>query len=120
MAYELTKIKNNAKILMIDRGAPLEKRICPIKAGKTKTCVKCNPCHIMNGYGGAGTLSDGKYNLTTEFGGDLHRFVGRDEAMMMPDKSGGILRYKVNKAFKIPATTPRATISRTTKNGFQP
>jgi len=81
MAYELTKLNNNARVLMIDRGAPLEKRICPIKAGKTKTCVKCNPCHIMNGYGGAGTLSDGKYNLTTQFGGDLHRFVGREKAM---------------------------------------
>ena len=62
MSYELTKEKNQAKILMIDKGAPLEKRVCPIKAGKTKNCIKCSPCHIMNGYGGAGTLSDGKYN----------------------------------------------------------
>ena len=43
MAYELTKNKNNARVLMIDRGAPLEKRLCPIKLGKTKTCVKCSP-----------------------------------------------------------------------------
>ena len=91
MAYELTKIKNNAKILMIDRGAPLEKRVCPIKTGKTKTCVKCNPCHIMNGYGGAGTLSDGKYNLTTEFGGDLHRFVGVKEAMELMEYVDDVL-----------------------------
>ncbi|NLD11173.1 NAD(P)/FAD-dependent oxidoreductase [Aminicella lysinilytica] len=91
MAYELTKINNNAKVLVIDRGAPLEKRICPIKAGKTKTCVKCNPCHIMNGYGGAGTLSDGKYNLTTQFGGDLHRFVGRDKAMELMEYVDDVL-----------------------------
>lgn len=91
MAYELTKINNNAKVLIIDRGAPLEKRICPIKAGKTKTCVKCNPCHIMNGYGGAGTLSDGKYNLTTQFGGDLHRFVGRDKAMELMEYVDDVL-----------------------------
>lgn len=74
MAYELTKIDNNASVLVIDRGAPIEKRICPISAGKTKTCVRCTPCSIMNGYGGAGGLSDGKYNLTTQFGGALHRF----------------------------------------------
>jgi uncharacterized FAD-dependent dehydrogenase len=37
----------------------------------------------MNGYGGAGTLSDGKYNITTKFGGDLHRYVGRDEALRL-------------------------------------
>lgn len=81
MAYELTKLNCNAKVLMIDKGAPLEKRNCPIKKGVTPTCIKCNPCHIMNGYGGAGTLSDGKYNITTQFGGDLHRYVGTEKAM---------------------------------------
>lgn len=81
MAYELTKLDVDAKILMIEKGAPLEKRLCPIKTGKVKSCIKCAPCNIMNGYGGAGTLSDGKYNITTQFGGDLHKFVGEDEAM---------------------------------------
>lgn len=81
MSYEMTKLKNNAKILMIDKGAGLEKRVCPIKLGKTPTCIKCSPCHIMNGYGGAGTLSDGKYNITTKFGGDLHKHVGTQEAL---------------------------------------
>jgi len=75
LSYELTKIKNNATVLMIDKGAPLEERICPIKKGVVSSCIKCEPCHIMNGYGGAGTLSDGKYNLTTQFGGDLHRYI---------------------------------------------
>ena len=81
MAYELTKLNTDAKILMIDKGAPLEKRICPIKTGKTEKCIKCSPCQIMNGYGGAGTLSDGKYNITTQFGGDLHKYVGEKGAM---------------------------------------
>ncbi len=80
LSYELTKRTNGAKVLMIDKGAPLEKRQCPIKKG-AKNCVKCSPCHIMNGYGGAGTLSDGKYNITTQFGGDLHNYVGTDEAL---------------------------------------
>lgn len=81
LTYELTKLDNNAKILMIDKGAALESRNCPIKGGKVPTCIKCEPCHIMNGYGGAGTLSDGKYNITTQFGGDLHAYVGREKAM---------------------------------------
>lgn len=83
MSYELTKNKNNAKVLMIDKGGSLEGRICPISAGKVEKCVKCAPCHIMNGYGGAGTLSDGKYNITTEFGGDLHKYVGKEQAMAL-------------------------------------
>ncbi|QOX63999.1 NAD(P)/FAD-dependent oxidoreductase [Anoxybacterium hadale] len=81
MSYELTKLTNNAKVLMIDKGAPLEKRVCPIKLGKVKNCIRCVPCHIMNGYGGAGTLSDGKYNITTQFGGDLHNYVGTEAAL---------------------------------------
>lgn len=91
MAYELTKIKNNAKVLMLDKGAPLEKRVCPIKAGKTSTCIKCSPCHIMNGYGGAGTLSDGKYNITTQFGGDLHEYVGPEKAMELMEYVDDVL-----------------------------
>jgi uncharacterized FAD-dependent dehydrogenase len=81
LAYELTKINNTAKVLMIEKGLPLEKRVCPIKLGKTDSCIKCAPCQIMNGYGGAGTLSDGKYNITTQFGGDLHAYVGKPKAM---------------------------------------
>ena len=81
LSYELTKLDVNARILMLDKGAPLEKRVCPIKLGKTTSCIKCAPCHIMNGYGGAGTLSDGKYNITTQFGGDLHAYIGQDKAM---------------------------------------
>nr|WP_315024666.1 NAD(P)/FAD-dependent oxidoreductase [uncultured Aminipila sp.] len=83
LSYELTKLNNTAKILMVDKGAPLEKRVCPIKLGKTNNCIKCEPCHIMNGYGGAGTLSDGKYNITTKFGGDLHAYIGQDKAMAL-------------------------------------
>ncbi len=81
ISYEMTKLNIDASVLVLDKGCSLEARVCPIKAGKTKTCVKCDPCHIMNGYGGAGTLSDGKYNITNQFGGDLHRYVGDEEAM---------------------------------------
>ena len=82
MSYEMARLNSDARILMLDKGAPLEKRLCPIKKG-AKTCLKCEPCHIMNCYGGAGTLSDGKYNITTHFGGDLHNYVGREEALKL-------------------------------------
>ena len=82
MSYEMARLNSDARILMLDKGAPLEKRLCPIKKG-AKTCLKCEPCHIMNGYGVAGTLSDGKYNITTHFGGDLHNYVGREEALKL-------------------------------------
>lgn len=81
MTYELTKLGVGARVLMLDKGSPLEGRICPIKSGKTDTCIKCSSCSIMNGYGGAGALSDGKYNITNEFGGDLYKYVGEEEAM---------------------------------------
>lgn len=90
LSYELTKLENHASVLMIDKGAALENRQCPIKNG-TKNCVKCSPCHIMNGYGGAGTLSDGKYNITTQFGGDLHNYVGVDKAMELMEYVDQIL-----------------------------
>lgn len=90
-AYELTKLNVSKSILMMDKGAPLEKRVCPIKAGKTPGCIKCSPCHIMNGYGGAGTLSDGKYNITTKFGGDLHTYVGEEQAMELMEYVDSVL-----------------------------
>jgi len=83
MAYELTKIDNKARVLMIEKGSALEKRVCPIKGACLDNCIKCSPCHIMNGYGGAGTLSDGKYNITTQFGGDLHTYVGTEQALQL-------------------------------------
>ncbi|MDR1028469.1 MAG: NAD(P)/FAD-dependent oxidoreductase [Clostridiales Family XIII bacterium] len=82
-SYELTKRENGASVLMIDRGKPLAGRRCPITEGRTERCVKCEPCRIMNGYGGAGSLSDGKYNITTEFGGDLHLYVGTRNAVRL-------------------------------------
>ena len=80
LAYEMTKVDNRARVLVLEKGTPLEQRICPIKVTEGK-CMNCRTCSIMNGYGGAGTLSDGKYNITTQFGGDLHKYVGTDQAM---------------------------------------
>jgi uncharacterized FAD-dependent dehydrogenase len=80
-SYELSKINPNLKILMIEKGHSLEKRICPIDGYKIKSCIQCPVCNIMNGYGGAGSHSDGKYNITNNFGGELYKFVGKEEAI---------------------------------------
>ncbi|MBO4347919.1 MAG: NAD(P)/FAD-dependent oxidoreductase [Lachnospiraceae bacterium] len=80
-AYELTKIDSNLKIAIFEAGNPLEKRKCPIDGVKVKTCIKCPTCAIMNGFGGAGAFSDGKYNITNQFGGSLYEYIGKNEAI---------------------------------------
>ena len=82
-AYELLQKWPEAKVAMIEAGRELQKRRCPIDGVKVKECVKCPSCAIMNGFGGAGAFSDGKYNITNEFGGTLYEYIGRDEAMAL-------------------------------------
>jgi uncharacterized FAD-dependent dehydrogenase len=80
-SYELTKLGSGARVLLLEKGHALERRHCPISLGKVSACIHCEPCEIMNGFGGAGSLSDGKYNITTEFGGDLHSHIGVPKAL---------------------------------------
>lgn len=80
-AYELMQKNTNIKVLIIEKGNSLEKRKCPIDGNRIKSCIHCKICNIMNGYGGAGSLSDGKYNITNNFGGELYKYIGRDEAL---------------------------------------
>ncbi len=80
-AYELVKLRKDLKIAVFEVGNPLEKRKCPIDGDKVKSCVGCKPCSIMNGFGGAGAFSDGKYNITNQFGGTLYEYVGKKKAI---------------------------------------
>ena len=80
-AYELTKKSPNLKIGVFEAGHALEKRHCPIDGEKIKTCIKCKSCSIMSGFGGAGAFSDGKYNITNNFGGTLHEYIGKKQAL---------------------------------------
>ena len=80
-AYELLKQKPGVKIAVFDAGHRLEQRHCPIDGKKVKSCIGCKPCSIMNGFGGAGAFSDGKYNITNDFGGTLYEYIGRDTAL---------------------------------------
>lgn len=80
-AYELHKLAPSLSVVVIEKGKPLEKRKCPIDGVKIRSCINCPSCSIMNGFGGAGAFSDGKYNITNEFGGDLYQYVGAKQAI---------------------------------------
>ena len=81
-AYELTtKAEHPLKVGVFELGNPLDKRKCPIDGEKIRSCVRCKTCSIMSGFGGAGAFSDGKYNITNDFGGSLHEHVGKTRAL---------------------------------------
>lgn len=80
-AYELAQKRTDLRIAVFEAGHALEKRRCPIDGEKVKSCVKCPSCSIMSGFGGAGAFSDGKYNITNDFGGTLHEYVGKKKAI---------------------------------------
>ena len=79
-AYELTRISSGRKIAVFESGTELENRRCPIDGDGVKSCIHCQSCAIMNGFGGAGAFSDGKYNITNQFGGTLHEYIGKRQA----------------------------------------
>lgn len=72
------------KVLMLEKGKTVDKRHCPINDGAS-TCLNCKPCSIMTGWGGAGAFSDGKLTLTTEFGGWLGNYIGKDKLALLID-----------------------------------
>ena len=80
-AYELMQNKPNMKVAVFEAGHALNKRHCPIDGDKIKTCIGCKSCSIMSGFGGAGAFSDGKYNITNDFGGTLYEYIGKKEAL---------------------------------------
>lgn len=80
-AYEFATKRPDLKVAVFEAGNALEKRHCPIDGNKVKSCIKCPTCAIMNGFGGAGAFSDGKYNITNDFGGTLYEYIGKEKAI---------------------------------------
>ena len=80
-AYEMVRIRENLKIAVFESGHALDKRHCPIDGDKVKSCIGCKSCSIMSGFGGAGAFSDGKYNITNDFGGTLFEYIGKAKAI---------------------------------------
>ena len=82
-AYELTKQAPDLKVAVFEAGHELKRRKCPIDGTKIKSCVGCDSCSVMSGFGGAGAFSDGKYNITNDFGGSLYEYIGKNEANIL-------------------------------------
>ncbi len=80
-AYELTRLNPDLKVGVFEAGHALNKRRCPIDGDKVKSCIGCKSCSIMSGFGGAGAFSDGKYNITNDFGGTLYEYIGKRQAL---------------------------------------
>ena len=80
-AYELVQKKPELSVAVFEAGHSLDKRKCPIDGEKIKTCINCKSCSIMSGFGGAGAFSDGKYNITNDFGGTLYEYIGKKKAL---------------------------------------
>ena len=88
-AIEMIKHNTKKKIVIIEKGAAIEKRQCP--KSKTRTCVNCKPyCHITTGFSGAGAFSDGKLSLNADVGGDLPNLIGFDLAQETINYTDGI------------------------------
>ncbi len=80
-AYELLQHTEGLRIAVFEAGHELAKRRCPIDGEKIKSCIGCKSCSIMSGFGGAGAFSDGKYNITNDFGGTLYEYIGKKRAL---------------------------------------
>ena len=87
-AYKLIEKKPDMKILMIEKGRPIEKRVCPKRT--TGVCVGCKPCSITTGFAGAGAFSDGKLSLSPDVGGNLPEILGYDRAVQLIKESDDI------------------------------
>jgi uncharacterized FAD-dependent dehydrogenase len=81
--YELAESLPSLSVVMIEQGRDIYTRKCPTIENRTIDCIKCQSCSIMNGFGGAGAYSDGKFNFTTQFGGWLSEYLPEAEVMRL-------------------------------------
>jgi uncharacterized FAD-dependent dehydrogenase len=81
--YELSERMPSLNVVMIEQGNDIYKRRCPTIENRDRDCVRCKTCGIMNGFGGAGAYSDGKFNFTTQFGGWLSEYIPDAEVMRL-------------------------------------
>ncbi len=122
-AYEFTRITPQAKVLLIDKGVEARYRHCPIMEGKIEKCpppnhiktyASCWPaCGVINGAGGAGSFSDGKFNITAEFGGYLQDFMSSSQVLNLIEYVDAInLNHGAPGSITNPSTPEVANIER--------
>lgn len=90
-AYRLKRLDNNLKIIIVDKGNELDKRICP--AAKGNSCTHCRICAITSGVAGSGAFSDAKFNIGTAYGGTLSEELGETVALDYINRVDNILKY---------------------------
>lgn len=89
-SYRLSLLKD-INITIFEKGNLLEQRVCPLLHHNVDKCMNCERCAIMEGVAGAGAFSDGKYNITTEFGGWLQDILPSDEVLKYIEYADSIL-----------------------------
>ena len=96
-AYELIINNPKLKIILLEQGCFAKNRVCPMNK-KNIPCIKCNPCNIMAGYGGAGTFSDGKLNFIPKLGkSDLTKYMDEEAANKLIDDTESIFnKFKMD------------------------
>lgn len=99
-AYRLIENNPDCRILMVEKGHAIVQRHCPIVLGKVEKCVNCASCAIMEGMAGAGAFSDGKYVISTEYGGWLTDFLEPQTVLHYIEEADSVL-------VKFGATTDR-------------
>ncbi len=87
-AYELLRQKPDLKVIVIEKGRSIEKRVCPKRT--TLQCVGCKPCSITTGFAGAGAFSDGKLSLSPDVGGNLPEILGYEKTAELIHESDEI------------------------------
>lgn len=88
-AYELMLKSPELSVLLIDKGHNIYDRKCPILLKKIDKCphnkngfAACSPsCSMTSGFGGCGAYSDGKFNITNEFGGWMGEYLPDEEVL---------------------------------------
>ena len=90
-AYRVLEKKPDASVIIIEKGAALKNRSCPIVAKKVKACINCKSCAIMEGVAGAGAFSDGKYIISCEYGGWLPDFLEPSTVLDYIEQADSIL-----------------------------
>lgn len=91
LAYKLSQQDKNIDICLIEKGNKLERRDCPIISKKVSKCIKCKSCSIMEGMAGAGAFSDGKYVISTEYGGWLSSVLPEEKVLQYIEEADRIL-----------------------------
>jgi len=95
-ALEISSLKPDLEILIVDKGRSIEKRQCHER--NTGKCLKCNPCGITFGWSGAGAFSDGKLSLSPEVGGRILEYFTEEESKKLISYCDDVyLKFGANK-----------------------